>query len=141
MAAEAQRFHAAVQALIQSLELSMQDVLKECGMTRTQLFVLHFVKLHGPCKLALIAEKMDVKPSAVTVMMDRLEKSGYVRRRHDTVDRRAIFVEITEVGEHVMKEFRRHREKQMGGLLSRLSPEEMGTITNLMEKLAASEIN
>lgn len=141
MAAEAQRFHAAVQALIQSLELSFQDVLKECGMTRTQLFVLHFVKLHSPCKLALIAEKMDVKPSAVTVMMDRLEKSGYVRRRHDTVDRRAIFVEITVEGEQVIEEFRRHREKQMGGLLSRLSPEEMSTITDLMEKLAASEIN
>ncbi|OXM14018.1 MarR family winged helix-turn-helix transcriptional regulator [Paenibacillus herberti] len=139
MEVEIKRFHLAAQAFMQTMELSMQETIKESGMTRTQLLVLHLIKKHAPCKLAVIAEKMEAKPSAITVMMDRLENGGYVRRRHDTVDRRAIFVEITEEGEKVMQWMRQQKEKMIGVHLSKLTAEELHTITLILEKLTVGE--
>ncbi|MGN7456654.1 MarR family winged helix-turn-helix transcriptional regulator [Paenibacillus pasadenensis] len=136
MKEEAKRFHAAVQAFIQTMEMSMPELLKECGMTRTQLFALHLVKVKGPCKLALIADKLEVKPSAVTVMMDRLESGGWVRRKPDTVDRRAVFVEITDEGRKALEKFQQLREKLIERRLVKLTVEEQRTLSGLMEKLA-----
>ncbi|QJC53633.1 MarR family transcriptional regulator [Paenibacillus albicereus] len=139
MEAEVSRFHAAVQAFIQSIELSLPELLKECGLTRTQLFALYMVKVKGPCKLALIADKMEVKPSAVTVMMDRLEAGGWVKRKPDTVDRRAVFVEITEEGLRTLDGFMKLREQMIGRRLARLTDEERLLLTGLMEKLAGED--
>ncbi|SDT03841.1 DNA-binding transcriptional regulator, MarR family [Paenibacillaceae bacterium GAS479] len=139
MEVEIKRFHWAAQAFMQTIEFSMQEIIKESGLTRTQLFVLHLIKQHGPCKLAFIAEKMEAKPSAVTVMMDRLENGGYVKRKHDTVDRRAIFVEITEEGEQVMQWMRQQKENMIGVHLSKLTAEELHTVTLILEKLTVGE--
>src|SRR5690348_505883 len=52
-------------------------------LTGQQFFVLYFLSTKGVCKVTDLAEKMKVKPSASTVMIDRLVKNEYVHRRHD----------------------------------------------------------
>lgn len=51
--------------------------MEKQGVTPAQLFVLASLKKHGSLKVSEIAERMEVKPSAVTLMADRLEQKSY----------------------------------------------------------------
>ncbi|MGU3471358.1 MarR family winged helix-turn-helix transcriptional regulator [Paenibacillus sp. D51F] len=137
MGTEVKRFQEAVQTFMHKLQNALADAFRDSPLTLPQMFMLRQVQLKGPCKLAAIAEKMEVKPSAVTVMIDRLENGGYVLRHHDTVDRRSVLVEITPRGKEALEEGHRVREQLLGRYLTRLTPEEVVTITELMEKLTS----
>jgi len=129
-----QRFQVAYQSFRREVE---SDILNniEARITGPQIFMLLFISRQGACKLTKIAEKMEVKPSAVTVMIDRLEKSGYVRRVHDQADRRAILVEATAEGREVLDQAMRKRNEILGQYLSRLEEEEVRMLTELLEKM------
>ena len=42
-----------------------------------------------------LAEELGLTTGAVTTLLDRLEKAGYVSRARDTVDRRRVLVQLT----------------------------------------------
>ncbi len=108
----------------------------EMPITRPQLFMLYVIQRHERCRLSKLAEKMEVKPSAITVMIDRLEKAGYVKRAHDPVDRRSILVELTPEGRTVLEETMQKRNEVLKKQLLQLKPEEVQLLAELLEKLA-----
>ncbi|QJD84904.1 MarR family winged helix-turn-helix transcriptional regulator [Cohnella herbarum] len=133
-----QRFHQALQAFKRSSESDILNKM-QAQITPPQIFMLYYINKLGGCKLTQLAEKMEVKPSAVTVMIDRLEKSGYVTRSHDTVDRRAILVEATPAGKEVLEKAIQERNEIIGHYLSRLEQEEARILTELLEKMMGIE--
>ena len=53
----------------------------------------------GPLSASRLAEATGLSSAATTVMIDRLERKGFVRRvRHDA-DRRQVLVELSEEGQ------------------------------------------
>ncbi len=63
-----------LQTLLQNIQPEMVESMAKHEVTPAQLFVLASLKKHGSCKVSEIAERMEVKPSAVTLMADRLEQ-------------------------------------------------------------------
>ncbi|XVV04365.1 MarR family winged helix-turn-helix transcriptional regulator [Actinosynnema sp. CA-248983] len=53
------------------------------------------VRAEGPVTAGRIAELSGLSTGAVTGVIDRLEKAGYVRRVRDPHDRRKVLVEVT----------------------------------------------
>lgn len=45
-----------------------------------------------------LAKMLLVTPTAITALVDRLVRRGYVNRQHDTVDRRRVILDVTEAG-------------------------------------------
>ncbi|WP_158289497.1 MarR family winged helix-turn-helix transcriptional regulator [Paenibacillus flagellatus] len=131
------RFQTALYTFKRSLESDLLHKLKT-QITAPQMFMLHFVSRHGACRLTQLADKMEVKPSAVTVMIDRLEKSGYVTRTHDTADRRSVLVQVTPEGIDILEKAMLERKDALARFLARLEPDEVRTVTELMEKLAGA---
>lgn len=104
-------------------------------VTGTQMYMLHYIRESGKCRLTELAEKLDVKPSAVTVMIDRLQKAGFVARTNDTADRRVIFVELTADGNDILKEAQQMREEIIGSYLSNFDAEDARIATEVLEKM------
>jgi DNA-binding MarR family transcriptional regulator len=77
------RFHDAVAAYL--------------GLNRTDLRCLDILDLAGRQTAGKLAVRMGMSTGAVTAMLDRLEKAGYVRRLRDPGDRRRVLVEPTEL--------------------------------------------
>jgi DNA-binding MarR family transcriptional regulator len=78
------RFHDAVAAYL--------------GINRTDLRCLDLLDLHGGVMSAGdLAASTGLSTGAVTAMLDRLEKTGYVRRARDPDDRRRVLVEIGDI--------------------------------------------
>lgn len=64
------------------------------------LFILN--KKDGQSQKEL-ADKLNIKPSTITVMLRRMEKAGLVERKQDEEDQRVSRVYITEKGKEVCK--------------------------------------
>jgi DNA-binding MarR family transcriptional regulator len=128
------RFYAAFQGLKRDLEAKILQKL-DSTITGPQMYMLYYISQREKCRLTELADKLEVKPSAVTVMIDRLEKAGFVTRIHDTVDRRAIFVEVTASGKEVLNRVVAKRNEIISSYLSNLKPEEVELVTELLEKM------
>lgn len=86
---------------VQQLVLSRLDtVLKPHDLTfaRYEALVLLSFTRRGSLPLGKIGERLQVHPTSVTPIVDRLESAGLVRRKPHPEDRRAVLAEITDAG-------------------------------------------
>ena len=66
------------------------------GINRTDQRCLDILDLNGQMTAGQLAAEAGLSTGAVTTLLDRLERVGYVRRVRDTVDRRRVLVEMTD---------------------------------------------
>jgi hypothetical protein len=63
------------------------------SLAPTDLICMCLLQLNGPATPGWLAEKTGLTTGAVTGMIDRLERAGYVRRQPDPTDRRRVIVQ------------------------------------------------
>lgn len=74
--------------------LLSQGIAAQAGANPADVQALNLLTLYGPMTPSRLAEAMALtKGGAITAMVDRLEKAGYVRRARDPADRRKVLVE------------------------------------------------
>jgi DNA-binding MarR family transcriptional regulator len=73
------------------------------GMNATDLQVIDILEIAGPSTAGQLAELTGLTTGAITGMIDRLEKSGLVRRESDPMDARRVLVRLYP-NETAMKE-------------------------------------
>ncbi|KNC19593.1 hypothetical protein AC792_05795 [Arthrobacter sp. RIT-PI-e] len=86
----------------------------------------------SPKELALA---LGISSASTTLVIDRLERVGFVRRRRHPVDRRAV---ILEPGERATEEFRSAFDVERRGVLAAadsLSSEETETVTRFLRSM------
>ena len=62
------------------------------SLAPTDLVCMCLLQLNGPASPGWLAETIGLTTGAVTGMVDRLERAGYVTREPDTHDRRKVIV-------------------------------------------------
>jgi DNA-binding MarR family transcriptional regulator len=71
-------------------------VAEQMGLSTTDEKCLDLaIRAEGPLTAGRIAELSGLSTGAVTGVIDRLERAGYVRRVRDPHDRRKVLVEVT----------------------------------------------
>jgi DNA-binding MarR family transcriptional regulator len=68
------------------------------GITGPQLVCLVTLCDAGAMTSSELSRRVFVSASTITGIIDRLEKSGYVERKRDTIDRRRVLLHPTEQG-------------------------------------------
>ena len=92
----------------------------------------------GRLKMNQIAEAIVHSTGGTTRLIDRLEEMGYVRRENCPSDRRAIFVAITDAGNHKLDEaLAVHVAFLETSLAQRLNDAERVALSGLLNKLIA----
>ncbi|MFF3321643.1 MarR family winged helix-turn-helix transcriptional regulator [Streptomyces sp. NPDC002889] len=71
-------------------------VLKDLGLYPGQEFLMMRLWGAGPVRQSELIKAVDLDPSTVTKMLQRLEQTGHVTRCPDPADRRAVVVEATD---------------------------------------------
>lgn len=132
------RIETAWKSAIRKMESEIM-VHRELGLTGPQYHMLALISKEKSCNISYLAEKLEVKPSAITVMIDRLVQNGYVERRHDEQDRRAVLVSVTEHGEAILKEAKKKSRAIIRYYFSHLDENELNTLAAIFEKFAAIE--
>ncbi|MBF6222420.1 MarR family transcriptional regulator [Nocardia abscessus] len=73
-------------------------VAARLGITVTDLSALNLLSMQGPLTPGQLADQLGVtRGGAITTVVDRLERAGYVRRSRDSEDRRRVRVELVAV--------------------------------------------
>jgi DNA-binding MarR family transcriptional regulator len=86
----------AVSRIARLHRIAAGKLLKGLGLYPGQEFLMMHLWDVGPVRQSELIKAVDLDPSTVTKMLQRLEHTGHVRRRTDPDDRRAVLVEATE---------------------------------------------
>lgn len=73
-------------------------MLSSKGVTRVQWIALYYLGKGQHINQKVLAEKMYIKESTVTRLVDRMEKEGLVERKKNQEDRRIVNLVLTEKG-------------------------------------------
>jgi DNA-binding MarR family transcriptional regulator len=70
-------------------------VARKLGLNPIDHRALHVIIRNGPLPAGALAAHLGMGASAVTGLVDRLERAGYVRRMSDPTDRRRVLISPT----------------------------------------------
>lgn len=87
----------AFMGVIHRIEAANQDRATSRLDLRARI-VIQYLGLSGHSSILAIRQRLNVTPSTMTSISDRLEKGGYVRRRPHPTDRRTTMLELTAKG-------------------------------------------
>lgn len=84
----------------QILQSAVDTALKPHGLTfaRYEALVLLTFSKHGTLPMRVMGQRLQLHPTSVTNIVDRLEADNLVRRLPHPSDRRTTLVEITDAG-------------------------------------------
>ena len=121
-----------------SFDKKSSESIKAFGLTQPQFAVIEVIGHLGPLKVGEICNKMLVTGGNMTLVLDNIEKLGYVERVPSKEDRRAIHIQLTSTGQKLFDDvFLKHAEN-ITRSMSALSPTEQETLGNLLKKLGTS---
>jgi DNA-binding MarR family transcriptional regulator len=72
------------------------------GLTGPQLWALKILANTAPLRVSDIARQMYLRPPTVVGIIDRLEKKGLVTRTRSKEDRRAVDLDLSDMGKEVV---------------------------------------
>ncbi len=110
-------------------------IAKNTGLSPQQNHTIEIVGSDGPLRMKPLAEKLSVTMGTLTVMIDRLEKTGYVCRQKDLEDGRGFNIMLTDKGEVVHKKHHAYHLKLAQDITSLFDPEEASTFLKTLRKI------
>ncbi len=114
------------------------ESIRSFGLTEPQFGVIETLGHLGPMTIGTLCKKQLVSGGNMTLVVDNLEREGFVRRVHSPDDRRAIIVELTEKGKELFeKVFPKHAEN-IAKAVEVLTPQEIEELSRLFKKLGTS---
>src|SRR5882724_7512266 len=135
LAGELQQVLSKVFSVLRRGDTSRATAEGTADLTLAQLSILLTLLDKGPIRMTELAAHERVRTPTTTVAIRRLEKLGLVKRSRDPSDLRAVLVDITPKGHSVHRESLAARKAQLATLLSKLSPEDLETLTKALVPL------
>ena len=108
------------------------------GLTMTQLRVLFFVRSNEGASAGMLAESLQVTPSTLTRIMDRLVRNHLVERQVDDSDRRLVRHYLTPSAQKMVRELERTGREQLYSIFRQMDPEQLDRLVAALRDLAAA---
>jgi len=104
-------------------EFARRQMKELCNdrLTLSQFFILEFLYREGDSKMGYLARFMNVSTAAMTGIVERMVKEGYLRRIYDADDRRIIKVKLTERGHIMARKVNQQRRDMIIRIFGKLS--------------------
>ncbi|MCL1975999.1 MAG: MarR family transcriptional regulator [Firmicutes bacterium] len=113
--------------LVRLLFLASRDKRISLGGNKMHFPILYALCNHPPPGLTMtqLAEAMLVSPQQLSRLVGGMEENGLVKREHDMINRRLVYVRALNAGRLEMERFIKEIRKWMAGELEMYSTEEM----------------
>ena len=114
-----------------------QDVVKSSGLSTPQMHTIEIVghEEGAPLRMKELAKKMGVTTGTLTVMIDRLEQQGLLKRTPHETDRRSYLIALTEKGQTLFAEHHQYHLRLTEEITATLSAEEQALFSAMLEKI------
>lgn len=105
------------------------------GLTMTQVRVLYTLQMEDGLAAGELAERLNVRPSTVTRIVDRLVRNKLVARDVDESDRRLVRHRLTKKGADVFRELRSMGQERLTRVFERLDDEQVKRAVDALSDL------
>jgi len=104
-------------------------------ITLPQFLILGFLHNNSDSKMCAVAKFMSVTTAAMTGMVDRLERLGYVKREHEPEDRRIIKVVLTSKGQELVNKINLKRREMIMDVFGKISGQDRTDYLRVLTKI------
>lgn len=114
---------------------------RKLGLTQTQWQAIACLRRHEGINQAALAELLEIQPISAARLLDRLEASGWIERRRDPRDRRAVQLFITPKTQPVLSELRTAAEQAHAEAVAGLPEAECELVLQVLARIKANLTN
>jgi DNA-binding MarR family transcriptional regulator len=116
------------------------QVAEQTGLNPTDLQCLGLLQLNGPMSAGALARSTGLTTSAITAVIDRLERSGFAAREHDPADRRRVIVRLNEQrAEDTILPLYASKAAGKADVFARFSDAELTAVRDFLQALEEAE--
>jgi MarR family transcriptional regulator, organic hydroperoxide resistance regulator len=112
-----------------------QQIADRVGLRLTDMQCINVLELMGPSTPGELARFTGLTTGGVTVMLDRLEKAGYLKREPNPRDRRSVLVHLNPTKVKKMQAFYGDINERMAVLLDETPERELRSVVKLLSKM------
>ncbi len=132
-----QTLFAQIRHFIAGTILFNQKIADQCGLHLTDMQCINLLDLLGPATPGKLAQYMGLTTGGVTVMLDRLEKAGLVKREANPNDRRSVLVRVNPKKMAKIQALYERVDQQFAAFLSETSEEELKVIVDFFSRMGS----
>ncbi len=114
-----------------------QKVADHFGLHLTDMQCMSLLDLLGPVTPGKLAACTGLSTGGVTVMLDRLEKAGFVKREPNPNDRRSVLVRVNPAKLRKVNALYSGINQQLEGFFSGIPETELQTVVKFLSRVNA----
>lgn len=115
------------------IKMKGREILSSYNITPPQFDALQKIIYNKELTISELSSKLYLAPSTITDLVDRMEKSGLVKRVRDTKDRRVVKVNVLPKGNDLLNEVLSLRCEYIESILVDVSEEEKEDFMRYLE--------
>ena len=109
---------------------------QDLGITGPQRYTLRMLGTAGPQSAGELAEILELHPSTLTGILERLGRAGYVTRAADPQDARRAVIALTEEGRRLDRKQAGTIEASVREAIANAAPDEIAAARKLLGRIA-----
>ena len=118
-----------------------QKVADAVGLHLTDMQCLNLLELEGPMTPGILGKWMGLSSGGVTVMLDRLQRAGFIQRTVNPADRRSILVRTNPRKAHKIQPHYEQINREMEAFLAETSGAELEAANRFLERINAVRVS
>lgn len=101
------------------------------------LDVISFQQAQGRCTVSSLAETLRISKSAATMKVGELSRLGLVKKQRSEMDRRVIFLELTQPTVQALSAYDRPFERAIRLVEARFAPEQIQNFCDILQTFSS----
>ena len=134
MSAQELRIYHRLQLAAQEAKKAADEALRDTGLTTAQTAVLAVVSGQSVTQRE-VATQLGLTEGAITAMVNRLSKLGYLSRQRDSTDARLRLLQVSQAGQEALTIARTRFELVNKAIDAAFSPEELIDLTDTLVRM------
>ena len=118
--------------------MAFRSILREDGLPPAQASALRFIIRFPGMSQRELADRLHIQRATVTVMLQKMERAGYVDRRPDPMDQRIFRIYPTEMAVQQDEEGKRSIDGYFADVFRGFSSEEQQVMDDMLSRLGAN---
>ncbi|MEL6674729.1 MAG: MarR family transcriptional regulator [Bacteroidota bacterium] len=111
-------------------------VQKRFKVSAVEIDILKLLDMEGDKKMKDIGERVNVKLSNLTNIIDRLESQKLVKRVNSKTDRRSIFVHVSTKGKKLLADYAEFLRELSTRMKQTMQEDQFGILVDGLEKIS-----
>ncbi|SHF43888.1 MarR family winged helix-turn-helix transcriptional regulator [Desulforamulus putei] len=120
------------------MQIQFGNLAEQMGLDPAPLSALLKLWRQDGLTVTELGDKLFLKASTITSLVDRMERDGLVRRERNQEDRRVVRIFLTEKAKNLKEQFPGFEEYIQDKIKGHFTEEELETLIKLLSKLESS---